>query len=294
VCLATDGAVNIKGGNWQIFSRMAYAGTPDIYLNTPIGGISTDSIGTFRLQGTAQTKAAAEALDSGFDEIIIATPLQFAELILDPEPEKLPDEIPYVQLHVTLLASPHLLAPAAFNLPADGQVPLVVLTTLHPSESPGSKPSYAGKAGFFSISMLQPVLNPSTGGQEYLYKIFAPHPITAEFLARILGIEEPKSIDDFDKKDISWLYKKIWHSYPVEFPRVTFEKLQLAPRLWYTAGIESFISTMETSALAGSNVAKLIVNGWQSSKPEVPEGSEGPEAFVQPVDNAQQILKAKL
>jgi prenylcysteine oxidase/farnesylcysteine lyase len=41
---------------------------------------------------------------------------------------------------------------------------------------------------------------------------------------------------------------------------VTFEELELAPGFYYTSGIESFISTMETSALMGMNVAQLIVN----------------------------------
>jgi prenylcysteine oxidase/farnesylcysteine lyase len=35
------------------------------------------------------------------------------------------------------------------------------------------------------------------------------------------------------------------------------------PRVWYTGGIESFISTMETSALMGRNVASLMFQSWQ-------------------------------
>jgi prenylcysteine oxidase/farnesylcysteine lyase len=44
----------------------------------------------------------------------------------------------------------------------------------------------------------------------------------------------------------------------------------LAPNLWYTGGIESFISTMETSALMGKNVASLISQSWEDQK-----GSDG-------------------
>lgn len=54
----------------------------------------------------------------------------------------------------------------------------------------------------------------------------------------------------------------MWKSYPYEYPRVTFEELELAPGFYYTSGIESFISTMETSALMGMNVAQLIVNDY--------------------------------
>lgn len=54
----------------------------------------------------------------------------------------------------------------------------------------------------------------------------------------------------------------MWQSYPYEYPRVTFEDPELAPNFYYTSGMESFISTMETNALMGMNVAQLIVNDY--------------------------------
>ena len=38
--------------------------------------------------------------------------------------------------------------------------------------------------------------------------------------------------------------------------------------MWYTSGIESFISTMETSSLMGMNVARLIADGWKRERTE--------------------------
>lgn len=61
---------------------------------------------------------------------------------------------------------------------------------------------------------------------------------------------------------ISWYYPHIWHSYPYELPRVTFEGPELGRGFYYTSGIESFISTMETSALMGKNVAQLIMDDF--------------------------------
>jgi prenylcysteine oxidase/farnesylcysteine lyase len=87
----------------------------------------------------------------------------------------------------------------------------------------------------------------------------------------ILGIEQPDQesasvsaggIDDLRKEDVSWYHEKTWHPYPFLYPRVTFEDPILAPGIWYTGGIESFISTMETSALMGKNVAALISHSW--------------------------------
>jgi hypothetical protein len=48
----------------------------------------------------------------------------------------------------------------------------------------------------------------------------------------------------------------------VRYPRVSFEEIELARGFYYTSGIESFISTMETSALSGMNVAQLIVDDY--------------------------------
>jgi prenylcysteine oxidase/farnesylcysteine lyase len=62
------------------------------------------------------------------------------------------------------------------------------------------------------------------------------------------------------------LYRKVWHSYPYEYPRDSFEDIKLSEGLWYTSGIERFISTMETSALMGKNVARLVVDGWVEGK----------------------------
>lgn len=77
----------------------------------------------------------------------------------------------------------------------------------------------------------------------------------------------PKSFQDDIKNPekptpeaITWYYPHVFHSYPYEYPRVTFEDPILAKNLYYTSGIESFISTMETSSLMGMNVAQLIVD----------------------------------
>ncbi len=69
-----------------------------------------------------------------------------------------------------------------------------------------------------------------------------------------------EGIEEISKDDISWLHEKTWHAYPYLYPRVTFEEIRLAERLYYTSGIESFISTMETSSLMGMNVARLLVD----------------------------------
>lgn len=80
-------------------------------------------------------------------------------------------------------------------------------------------------------------------------------------------VVSPHEADDGDVDGaVSWIHHKIWYSYPREYPRVTFEEIKLEDGLWYTSAIEAFISTMETSALSGKNVARLMRDEWIEGK----------------------------
>lgn len=282
VCLAAEGSMSIQGGNWQIFEGMVAASGANIRLNTSVTFIERNpSNGTVTLKtANSNNKNKLEDPSLTFDEVVIAGPLQYSGLSISPPLEHTPDEIPYVKLHVTLFASPHLLSPKYFGLDTNARAPNTVLTTLPKGVDLGSSRAGVGPAGFWSISTLDTVTpsssssnnnNNDTSQKQYVYKIFSPERVTANFMSEILGLEAPTgpasktngSIADLPKEDISWFYEKIWNPYPFEYPRVTFQDPVVAPNVWYTSGIESFISTMETSSLMGRNVATLMVDGWQ-------------------------------
>ncbi|CAO2656381.1 Nn.00g051840.m01.CDS01 [Neocucurbitaria sp. VM-36] len=274
VCMATNGAMQIEGGNWQIFANMLSSSQAAIHINTTVASISKQDDDTYELStSTGHT--------STFDEVILAAPLQYSDLVIDPAPKHVPDEIPYTKLHVTLFASPHKLDPKAFNLPLDKSVPQYVLTTLPPTEPPTDT---VGTPGFYSISILTAAINPlsSPPRQEYIYKIFSPTRTTPKVLSHILG--HSVSHDEAEHGDVdgivSWVKHKVWLSYPKEYPRVTFEEIRLDDGLWYTSGIESFISTMETSALSGKNVARLVRDGWVEGKGGKGEDVDGEKEGV--------------
>ncbi|KAL5340041.1 Prenylcysteine lyase-domain-containing protein [Aspergillus crustosus] len=274
VCMATDGAVSIEGGNWRIFDGMLKAAQADLRLNHTVTTVNRNADNTVTLGfQNEKTKQRAD-----FDEVVIAGPYQYSGLNISPAPEHTPDTIPFHTLHVTLFSSPHRLSWKYFNLkgPSNGP-PETILTTLPRGTDLGNVEEGVGPAGFWSISTLRTVDVPSDSGfhseespkQHYVYKIFSPTRPTADFIREILSTANPNtnkksesSIADLPKEDISWFHEKIWNPYPFLYPRVTFEDSLLAPKIWYTGGIESFISTMETSALMGKNVAALITRGW--------------------------------
>lgn len=275
VCMATDGAVAIEGGNWRIFDGALRASNAYIKVNTTVTEIARNDDGTVSV--SAKSNTASDLEHDIFDEIVIAGPLQYSGISVSPPLEHTPDEVPYVNLHVTLFASPHRISPGYFGLKdANARAPETILTTLPEDLDLGSTPAGVGPSGFWSISTLRTVDYSTVEAegetqQHYVYKVFSPERPTAEFIAQVLGLESETmrsnaTIGDLSKADISWFHEKLWNPYPLLYPRVTFEDTLLAPGVWYTGGIESFISTMETSALMGRNVATLMFQSWEKQR----------------------------
>ncbi|KAL2839077.1 hypothetical protein BJY01DRAFT_219516 [Aspergillus pseudoustus] len=274
VCMATDGAVAIEGGNWRIFDGMLKSAQADVRLNHTISTITRNADNTVTLGFSDQHLKRIHT--ANFDEVVIAAPYQYSGLTVNPPLEHTPDSIPFHTLHVTLFSSPHRLSWKYFNLKGPSErTPETILTTLPQGTDLGDAEEGVGPAGFWSLSTLRTVFTEEKE-THYVYKIFTPTRPTATFIRGILGLEHPAStapdsesnsdlsaIGDIPEEDVSWFYEKLWHPYPFMYPRVTFEDPILAPAVWYTGGIESFISTMETSALMGKNVAALIARSWE-------------------------------
>ncbi|KAH9845209.1 putative prenylcysteine lyase [Teratosphaeria destructans] len=251
VCMATEGAMAVEGGNWQIFNHMVQTSGARILLNTSVSSIQRAPGSLYRLAYNKkgdQTGLSLRADD--FDAVILAAPYQFSNINFNNHLKSaLPEAIPYVKLHVTLFTSPHLIAPAFVN------------------QAPGNPRRKSSSRLFHRTKMRGAAKIAQTGAPEYLYKVFSPARLNNTFLSHLLGRQHPRDYTTnfpLGELDISWMYRKVWHSYPYEVPRATFENIQLDDGIWYTSGIEGFITTMETSALMGKNVAKLIVDDWQA------------------------------
>ena len=282
VSFSTDNAVSIDGGNWQIFQHMVKDSGADFRAGCSVKQCAWDAVSsTFELAADCDGDLVNE-----FDSVILAAPHQFADVEFQMENgglDVIPDEEPYRQLHVTLFTTQRRLSPEVFNLPTDQNVPLGILTTVHPDEQAAQKDKMrVGKAGFLSFTQHGVRQNPHTSAGENIYKIFSLEPVDSDFLSAMLAVDRPD--DGSDPDEVTWIYRHLFDSYPIKRTE-QFAPLRLAKNLWYTSGIETFISTMETSALSGKNIARLVVDEWNMGRQQ-PTGSAE--------DRLQKPLQAEL
>jgi len=225
VCMATDDAMSVKGGNWKIFSGMLAASKAKVHLNTAVTKLHKLSLRERWIvhssrgashKGLEENESTPIVQAEEFDEVVLASPYQFSGIEIHPELEKAPDTIPYVQLHVTLFTSPLRLSPDYFNLPADQEVPDMILTTLNATEQQNEKITRGegihgvGSSGFFSITLLRGIKREVDGVHkiEYLYKIFSPAEVSHRRIKEFLGVKE-KIVEDVNDEVVTWSYKKV-------------------------------------------------------------------------------------
>ncbi|CAG8570761.1 15583_t:CDS:2, partial [Acaulospora colombiana] len=229
ISLAPQGAKSIRGGNYQIFENFIKHSEAELRLDTEVSKITkVISIENDKevLKYIVETKNGE--LDN-FDAIVLATPIQFSKIKFENINVEM-KEIPYVTLHVTLIAG--RVNPAYFGCEKIEEVPQQIVTT------------NSGKTEFLSFATKLVLENGET-----LHKIFSHQEMSDEVLDRIFT-------------ERSWIYKKVWKSYPRLIPNQSFPRVEVDDNFFYVNSYEPFISTMETECVSGSNIVKLLVQRW--------------------------------
>ena len=109
VAIATKGSRQIEGGNWQIFDQMVKKSGAHAQLETAVSSISRRIKRDESVSYTLKVKSgeAAETYPITFNDLIIATPFQYANIDIEGSILGQPiDIVPYADLAVTLFTSP--------------------------------------------------------------------------------------------------------------------------------------------------------------------------------------------
>ncbi|WWC58035.1 uncharacterized protein I303_100570 [Kwoniella dejecticola CBS 10117] len=241
VSMATGGASQVEGGNWQIFRGMIDDSKATIHLGTEVSEIVPVRPSEFIVVSNKTEINTAEP----FDVVIFAAPWHSSPIKKDlsshfakPIPKQ-----KYVHLHVTYFTTtqPRPL-PSFFGLPDDAYIPNTILTTGMTSRDQSVPPPR-----FQSISWHGEVL---PGSGEYAVKVFSITRLSDRFIQSLIG-EEP-----------SWLLRKEWDSYPKLSPIASYAPVEPIKGLHYLAAQEAWISTMETQTVSGREAVARIVNEW--------------------------------
>lgn len=229
---STGGASQIAGGNYQVFERMLGDSGADVRLSTAVEAIEPTSSG-FRVE----TNGKKLSNNDSFDEIFFAAPwhnspvskslsshflqpIPYAPTIFVADIRKQD----YVKLHVTLLATTRASPDPLYFFKAPGDaIPGTILTTdVTWRDTHGARPE------FQSISYHGETYE---GSGEWVVKIFSKAKISNALLADIFG-DEP-----------TWVYRKVWESYPVLRPTASFPPMYPMKGFHYLAALEPWVST---------------------------------------------------
>lgn len=233
VSFVTADSRAVKGGNWQIFSHMLNASRANVHLNYEIHSIEREG---------SDWKVCGPVTCDVYGNVVIAHPLSLSNIKIRPSLTIRP--VKYVHLYVTIIATRAQLSSAYFKTK---NVPGSILTT---STGSGDLPD------FQSLSVVGKVQSTDI----LIYKVFSESIVTNAWL------EEVFEFANGWEQDISHIYRHVWDAYPVSSRDLEFDDFELGTDsgLWYLNGMERFISTMETSTIAGKNVAGLIHERLQS------------------------------
>ncbi|KAF9988654.1 hypothetical protein BGZ79_005095, partial [Entomortierella chlamydospora] len=269
VTMAADDALQIQGGNFQIFEGMVGRSKANVRLGTKIARIqrleskSNDTESRFEITTTTGQKEI-------FDTIVIAAPIsnipfvapifkksihtqQSTDIKFDFDMPPVP-EVKYRTIYATFVRG-HV-NPAYFNVASVKDFPAHILTTNSGAE-------------FISLSIQTRLKNGET-----VTKIFSQDPIQDELLDRLYS-------------NRTWVKSKLWKAYPhleplpltdsdplaplneeklpeqqqqqqqQQLSQAAWGKVEVVPGLFYLNAFEPLISTMETETIAGKNVARL-------------------------------------
>lgn len=232
-----DGVWSVDGGNWQLAAGLIKYSNATLHLNEEVTSVAYNEANNYELGTAKGTRYNCEIA-------VIATPLDELNISFTP-----PVSIPSRRLQHTFTTFVRgLLNPNYFSLNHVSEIPNLIGTV----EAP--------EVPFSSISVLK-----KYGEEDMAYKIFSRTPMPEGLLDEIFSTrKETVRID--------------WPAYPhYEAPEIFSPIILDGKHLYYINSFENAASTIETSAVAAENVARLVISRLSGEHQNMPDENFRPQ-----------------
>jgi prenylcysteine oxidase/farnesylcysteine lyase len=253
--LAGGALGSVRGGNARVMEGLLRTSGADVRLKTKVKEVKSLTPASQNLSRPAQFRVIVEselhgeeALD--FDAVVIAAPLESAELSLEGFDSSLSPGAAvrreYQTTHVTFVEakglSPEFFGnkdPSARRFRDEG---VAAMSTVMTTETPENS---------FSSVAVHGAASGAEGGR--IYKIFSRQKTTDSLVASM-----------FSEVNEASTTRLQWQAYPKLKPAMMRDEalsppFRLASRLWYVNAMESAVSCMECEAVGARNVANGLV-----------------------------------
>lgn len=225
--LPADALLTVEGGNWQILDGMIKKSKANLHLDTAVTSVIYDPI-------TKKWNINTEESMEEFDYVVLAAPAQDTNIRFVPEIKVTP--VDYIGLYTSYVVT---------DKPLDA------------SERFGSNKTYnniltipnnkSHEAETFTAIKHTAV----TKAGHHVYRMFSVEEPTDSYVSDIFG-----NVKIVDIVSAYW-----YNSYPDTKPvSDDYPDVELSENLFYTSSMDVFLSTIETNALSGKNVARLIAD----------------------------------
>ncbi|KAK9473178.1 Prenylcysteine lyase-domain-containing protein [Dipodascopsis tothii] len=236
--LSGSGDYAVAGGNRQIFKKMVSHSDADLKLETTVVSVYRNNI-TKKWDVTYWKQDDREIKIKSFDRVVVAAPWYQTGIIMDVANP--PENVPYRELWVTIFTTRARPDPTRFGLARGEMVPDSIFT----NDFGFTGYTAAGLPQFLSFNIVDYLKEK----HEYVYKVFTYQNLSDSDVRAFFA----------NGTKITWTTRKFWNPYPVLSPVTDFGAWEVADGLYYPSIMERFGSCMETAALAGANVAALMV-----------------------------------
>ena len=241
VAMAADGSVfNIANGTSQLPAGLLKRSGATVHLNAPVAAVRPAKAAACATEGSCRRQWQVE-LDAGaklasgprlFDAVVIAAPMELADLKLSGAPAGWPPQQAYETVWTTYVRG--RLSPQYFHADAGAGLPTLIGTAQHST------------APFRCVSLI----GGSSNGTHALYKLFTGKEVAQTVLPEVF------------ERGAEVVTAKKWAAYPHYSAPEQLGQFRVAQGLYYTSAIEAGASCIEISAIAGVNAAQLIMQDF--------------------------------